>query len=533
MIKDTLEYLRTKPFYWIINTEIYLDILSKDENRIYYDDNYVNKDLISVYNYVEINKFRNENDPNNNKNDVNMQLSTDPDFEIPNYLNETNLKKLINDEEYNKFVRLIENDHYLDIDYTNKNLYDMTVIPLMFKFLLTKLEHEINEKFKEEDRRVLEIKLQNFLLFFSYVEYNEDLSYIWDRKVEPITTITQNTKKYNLRLSKMNEEEMEEMFLQNQLKIIKIQDSINLLKSKQIIAEFLSYCKVNKIKEEIFKGEHLGNKSENVMNIIVYCYTLLYNVFILVEAYFKHQVETKKKLLNNACNDEQSNIDDIELGHYIKQFETYKTTKFLYKTSLEGNTNRTKEIVEFYIFVIEDRKNYIGCVNILNQYYTFNKNKSSAGDNDKDNIICNYNQFLKNKELPIEKFDKNFVSNLTEDNIEMISKEYIHNYYERDETKIKRIYKMEHAGVNWTQDDIRKFNDGLRLYGHCQLANTKIAKYMGSHIEASHVKLFRGKISKEKRDKKKKEKASKISEMKKRRNVSWKELNLEDYHNHS
>jgi hypothetical protein len=121
-------------------------------------------------------------------------------------------------------------------------------------------------------------------------------------------------------------------------------------------------------------------------------------------------------------------------------------------------------------------------------------------------------------------FEKQFCSNITDQKLNFIEDEYVNNYYLNPDNIDKRIYKTENAGINWSNEDLKKFDDGLRLFGHCQLANNKIAKYMGSHIEVSHVKLFRGKISKERRIKKKKEKEQKICEMKKKRNLNWKVL---------
>jgi hypothetical protein len=176
-------------------------------------------------------------------------------------------------------------------------------------------------------------------------------------------------------------------------------------------------------------------------------------------------------------------------------FESFKKLKHYYKAPLSDKEIST--YLNLYHELIENKQNYNNCVQLLKKYQNFSKNIK----------------------IPIDEkqFDKQFCSNLTEIKLNQIHTDYIDNYYETQANKTKRIYKMENAG----KEDIKNFENGMRLFNHCQLANNKIAKY-GTHIEVSHVKLLRGKISREKRMKKKQEKDIKISEMKKNKNLNWK-----------
>jgi hypothetical protein len=236
------------------------------------------------------------------------------------------------------------------------------------------------------------------------------------------------------------------------------------------------------LKDEIFKGEYAKDKmNENQIIVLMYAYILLNNVLVLIERY-----------LNN-----KTVIPHFNLKKY---FNTFKKLKYIYKSTLTEMDK--KEYLEFYNQLIENKQNYQSCIELLK----------------------NYQQVVKNESIPIDEnhFEKQFCSNLTEDKLNNLQTEYIDNYYETQVNIKKRVYKTENAGVNWSVDDTKKFDDGMLLYGHCQLANNKIAKYMGSHIEVSHVKILRGKISKEKRIRKKQEKDIKISEMKKKKNLNWK-----------
>lgn len=255
------------------------------------------------------------------------------------------------------------------------------------------------------------------------------------------------------------------------------------------LKNFSFFLRQNKIKEEIVKDENNNSfkNNENKMKIILSAYTLLLNIFNM----FDYYLNTLSTIKNNFNKNEENSFDD-----HKNLFETYKNFPLLHKNIIIDQFELSN-FVKFYIKVIEKKQNYDGCIKIINNCNQINKTTQ------KNEIIFG-------------------TSNLTESKLEQICSSYLKDYYNTEDTKNKRIYKMENAGSNWTQEDIKRFNEGMRLYGHCQLANTKIAKYMGSHIETSHVKLFRSKISKEKRIKRKQEKEIKITEMKKKRNATWK-----------
>jgi hypothetical protein len=253
--------------------------------------------------------------------------------------------------------------------------------------------------------------------------------------------------------------------------------------------------------------------------MLINLYRTLNNILLLSEYFLLKILNTSKEVFQKFQVESMQEKQDIlfDEGHNFKElsdlFSTFKNLKTIYTSDLTD-----KEINSFIIFyskVIEKDNqyisnscnNYTGSIEILKIYSRFNKKK------------------LQNEALNLlqdKKFEKSFGSQFSKQNLDKINTKYIHNYYEAEATQRQRIYKTENAGLNWTDDDMKKFNEGLDLYGSCQLANIKIAKFMGAHIEASHVKLFRSKISKEKRIKRKYEKDLKISEMKKTKNLKWK-----------
>ena len=50
--------------------------------------------------------------------------------------------------------------------------------------------------------------------------------------------------------------------------------------------------------------------------------------------------------------------------------------------------------------------------------------------------------------------------------------------------------------LQWTKEDYAKFEEAMDLYNSDQLANKKIAKFMGRHIDANHVRYERAKRNK-------------------------------------
>jgi hypothetical protein len=475
LISNTLDYLRTKPFYWIINTEVYMGIVSKGDNYNE-DDGYVNKDLIAIYNYVYGGKIK------QNNSDMIVDSTTDPEFDLANLFGQ-NVEEYYTDPYYIEFVEFLSSPDYLAIDPAKRMLFDSTVVPLLYNYLRQK--YCVTEQ-------VRLIKLQNLILFLSYVGYNQDIESIWTppAKAESIEPIS-NTKKYNLRLSKLNEDELDEMYLQKQIKIIELQDKLNQVKQVDVIKDFLGYLKTNKKREEIVKGENGHDvKTEAQMAVYIFAYNLLQNIFLICESYI---------------NDTTVNTyEEPKVSDLFNFFNTFKLTKSLYRHTLDAND--ITKVKNYYIKLIEGKINYEGCINLLNGYQKFNKTQ----------IILQEGQF-----------ERQFGCNITaEEKLNKLTTDYIDNYYDTVENRNKRVYQTENAGMNWTEEDVKKFHEGLRLYGHCQLANNKIAKFMGTHIHVSHVKLFRSRISKEKQKVKKMEKEVLMKEMKKKKN--WKVATFEN-----
>jgi hypothetical protein len=247
------------------------------------------------------------------------------------------------------------------------------------------------------------------------------------------------------------------------------------------------------------KGENNQEfQTEANLNILIYGYTLLYNVLAIANNY-----------INSNNNGSNVYKEELTIQNYFNLFEIFKSTKSIYKQKM--NDMDIEKMTCFYTTMFERRFNYEGCVNLINRYIQYTK--------------ANTNEVIESSNNNIQ---KQFGSNMSEEQLNTISKEYIENYYETPVNQNKRTYKTEHAGLNWTEEDLKKFHEGMKLYGHCQLANNKIAKYMGSHIHVSHVKLFRSKISKEKQINRKKEKEVKIKEMRKQKN--WKvATNIEEF----
>jgi hypothetical protein len=235
LINATLTYLRSKPFYWIINSEIYLEIIAKDyeTSRFYHDDNYINKDLIAIYNYIYLGGIRVDRSGISG-----LPSTTDPDFEILNLFDkDTSFTK---DPLYVEFIELLQSCDYINIDPSKKTIYDMSVIPCLYNYMLISKNNNINTT-----------KLQNLLLWFSYVSYSIEIDALWaavNTKTETENIFQNpNSKKYNLRLSKLNEQEMDEMYIQKQIKIFELQERIAALKGSERVKDFLIYLKTNKV----------------------------------------------------------------------------------------------------------------------------------------------------------------------------------------------------------------------------------------------------------------------------------------------
>jgi hypothetical protein len=241
--------LRSKPEYWIINSDIYLEIVSKNEQNFYCDDKYENKDLSAIYTYI----FKNKNFFYKKQLPVTkIENSTDENM-IIDYINLENFEKLVNDKQYCEFVKLLEKEFFFQIDYTNKTFFDITIVSHIYNFTLKSFESKYAENIIDLNplnNLTFQIRLQNFILFFSYVNYSKEIDYLWSYKPEikvNNSLISTNVKKYSLRLNKVNEEELDQLFIQNQIKILSLQEQINKNKNLPRNKEFLDYLKNNKV----------------------------------------------------------------------------------------------------------------------------------------------------------------------------------------------------------------------------------------------------------------------------------------------
>lgn len=245
-----MNFLRSKPEYWILNSEIYLEIILKNDQNFYYDDKYENKDLSAIYTYI----FKNNNFFYKKQIPVTkIENSTDENM-IYDLINEENFEKLVNDTQYCEFVKLLEKESFFQIDYTNKTLFDVKIIPNIYKFTMKSFEMKYSHILIDVNplnTQSIQIRLQNFILFFSYAHYDKELDYLWtyksETKVNP-SLVSTNVKKYSLRLNKVNEEELDQIFIQNQIKMLTLHEELNKNKNLSRNKEFLEYLKENKVK---------------------------------------------------------------------------------------------------------------------------------------------------------------------------------------------------------------------------------------------------------------------------------------------
>ena len=105
----------------------------------------------------------------------------------------------------------------------------------------------MKRKITVENKLSLDIRVQNFILFFSHIEYSEQISILWKQKVENNILQTANSKKYNLRLSKFNENELDDLYIQKQIKMFETIEKINDAKNKPLVKNFLNYLKENNV----------------------------------------------------------------------------------------------------------------------------------------------------------------------------------------------------------------------------------------------------------------------------------------------
>ena len=79
----------------------------------------------------------------------------------------------------------------------------------------------------------------------------------------------------------------------------------------------------------------------------------------------------------------------------------------------------------------------------------------------------------------------------SEDNIDRVASK-LAEIYESPEEKLKRSYKyFSKERTEWNPEDYEKFYVAMKKYNNEQLANKKIAKFMGPHIDPNHVRYER------------------------------------------
>lgn len=86
---------------------------------------------------------------------------------------------------------------------------------------------------------------------------------------------------------------------------------------------------------------------------------------------------------------------------------------------------------------------------------------------------------------------KDLMAYKQDDCLEKIS-EKILEIYDSPEERLKRSYKyFSKERTEWNPEDYEKFYTAIKKYNHEQLANKKIAKFMGPHIDPNHVRYER------------------------------------------
>lgn len=242
-IKNTLDYLKTRPEYWIINSQIYLETISGCGNY-YFDDKYENKDLTAIYTYAYCNNFKRQEQVQSDNGNIMAE-----DIPVNNYINAEDITQLISDPEYLGFVQTVERESFFDIDPTSKTLYDFSIIPQIYKFVRQKYENRLKD-FHNFD--TIFIKIQNIVLFYSHASYDKVISILWENKQEVSLVgplINPASKKYRLRVNKVNEEEMERVYIQNQIKLLELEEDLSKHRNLQQIKEFLNFLKLNNVSQ--------------------------------------------------------------------------------------------------------------------------------------------------------------------------------------------------------------------------------------------------------------------------------------------
>jgi hypothetical protein len=269
-MRDILQFLRVKPDYWIINSEVYLDMMANN-SALYYDDKYENKDLTAIYNFI----YQKQKDSiYNSEKGLGTEISVEENAfkryfkiniitDIQDYIcSNENISQIFYHPEYPRFIKFIEKDLFYEINETNKSIFDPSIVYHIYNYFSRKYEKFISNKINQ-------INLQNLILFFSLVEYDSSLDYIWNGKNDQKSNnISQASKKYSLRLSRISEEEIEKNYISDQIKIFQINELITSLKQREKILDFIKYLEKNnvnyiKYKKIIFRRRNIFAKKKN------------------------------------------------------------------------------------------------------------------------------------------------------------------------------------------------------------------------------------------------------------------------------
>ena len=350
-------------------------------------------------------------------------------------------------------------------------------------------------------------RIQNFILFFASVKkINHLLELINNNKDKSKDILTlSNSKKFSLRDSKYKDVEIEELQLGIYTKIIEYREKIESLKSKALLKEFFSFVKQKNYSENIFLNENMYLESESKMKLSLYSHNVLYNVIFLTNNFINCLVNDKL-ILENLCMSYR--MEDV-----LKLKEAYKMYKNIYLNDVKEEDVYT--LLNFYYIAVENCGNFKEYLEYILNYQNFF-----------DSRISNIKEKLERSKTEKDIIIDQFGNNINGQYYNKLSFDYNEKYYHDDNTKNNRIYKLENLAMNWTETDYKKFHEGLEKFKTHQLANRKIATYMGTHIQTSHVKYYRSKILKQEKDKRKMDKNSKIKQMKKqKRNIQWK-INL-------
>jgi hypothetical protein len=400
-------------------------------------------------------------------------------------------------------LNLFEREEYFNLDSSYRTLFRINVLPLIFKFELYENDSNLQSlKAKENQFETFKIKLENCIMFFSFINmsYSQEIYDIFHQsKDETIDLINNRSKKFRLRDSKYKNINIEDLYMTKIQNLIELREKIDKIKNLEEVKKFINYLIKHNLRTDLVDGENENIESEIKMKNILYAYTNLYNVIKICNLYVAESLKEETNI-EKDFNSFRMQFKDVKFF-----INTFKNIKAIYKELYENDEgNRVvKDIIEFFFTIIEKKDNYLGSVELLRRYSSFCK---EANNKDK---------------LGETEF---FGSKSNEKRLHEIEKEYIDNYYEHHSIKNERIYKIENMALEWSEEDYKRFNEGFKKFRNHQLSNNKIAKYMGSHIEVNHVRYYKNKILIEERKKTKEEKMNKIREMKKKKNIHWKIL---------